>query len=268
MPRQAAATILERLASDQEAGAVLRAREEDEQDAESRGRRAEREQARRGAPPRREEEPVEQRSYAGEDERVARIEPPRRAPGYPPAAARRPPRSPPHPPAHTRDLARAVTSRSEIRPQESPLREAPVNPRRKRVAWSPGRARLRTVSHCSVRKMPSIALKGLSTSDLLTTSLIPPRSSQNAPHSLLARYVVARADKAEDLGDLLSSRQVLHGLGVLCGQLCIEELGEILRRSPVPLFLGLELAPYGGQLTGVEPEAPYSSGTRLPIPAS
>src|ERR687894_1616681 len=72
---------------------------------------------------------------------------------------------------------------------------------------------------------------------------------------LLAGYVVTRADEAEGVGDPSRLFQFLHRLRPRHGQVGVEQLGEVLLRSPLAVLLRGELAPYGREFASVEPEA-------------
>src|SRR5918994_1471675 len=74
------------------------------------------------------------------------------------------------------------------------------------------------------------------------------------PPVLLTGNVIARADKAEGVGDPSRLSQVLHSFRPLHGQVGVEQLGEVLLRGLLALFLRCELAPYAGELSGIQPE--------------
>src|SRR5918995_6129167 len=78
--------------------------------------------------------------------------------------------------------------------------------------------------------------------------------ASECPPVLLTGNIVTRADKAEGVCDPSRLSQILHRFRPLHGQVWIEQLGEILLRGLLALLLRGELAPYPGELAGIQPE--------------
>src|SRR5215207_1211270 len=79
--------------------------------------------------------------------------------------------------------------------------------------------------------------------------------ASECPPVLLTGNIVTRADKAEGVGDPSRLSQILHRFRPLHGQVRIEQLREVLLRGLLALLLRCELAPYPGELSGVQPES-------------